>query len=512
MVAHAVQLTNGGLTTNQATRFRPSILSLDEQDFVTHFLKELEREDGLGRLQKKLTTVRSKDNLLRLYQPVHRVFHMALIDVSCPRQGEPRVDPKRIVSSGLVVRRLGDKGQRLGWMKREGKIVGWRPIPETVRPGELGALDYDPSSQLRRQRALGANATLLRQLQPADPASAALEEDHVNMFTTTPQIVELHGRTFLYTVVPLTSSESSEEDEVPAPFTTADIVERMPGLLRAGSASRSALPPTASTMNNSSLTSAGAVLMVGNLRYLANEVGLFTGTKRTKALYKLLDKVAMPSNSEARTLARYLDKAYKVLIEKDANESNSIAMPASWPSIAKTGKGASEQNIIAAIEACMLERWADLAPAPGRFEDSKANYVLQAFVRVADSPTCPPRTVWSDESEPFEIVPWFESSGKPPVQIELPEINKETLKNMKPNVAFKVPQSVQQFMDKINMEDLMEGKSNKSETKWGMICGFSIPIITLCAFIFLQIFLSLLNIVFFWLPFIKICIPFPKKT
>jgi hypothetical protein len=271
------------------------------------------------------------------------------------------------------------------------------------------------------------------------------------------------------------------------------------------------LPPTGSTMSNSSLGYAGAVLMVGNLRYLANEVGLFTGTKRTKALYKLLDKIAMPRNSAARTLARYLEKAYKVLVEKDEDEGNSIAMPASWPSIAATGKGVSEKNIIAAIEACMLERWADLAPAPGRFDDSDAQYVMQAFVRVADSPSCPPNTVWSEESEPFEIVPWFESSGKPPVQIELPDINKDTLKNMKPNVAFKVPQSVQQFMDKINMDDLLAGKSNKSDTKWGMICGFSIPIITLCAFIFLQIFLSLLNILFFWLPFIKICIPFPKK-
>jgi hypothetical protein len=27
----------------------------------------------------------------------------------------------------------------------------------------------------------------------------------------------------------------------------------------------------------------------------------------------------------------------------------------------------------------------------------------------------------------------------------------------------------------------------------------------------LQIFLTLLNLVFWWLPFLKICIPFPKK-
>jgi hypothetical protein len=41
------------------------------------------------------------------------------------------------------------------------------------------------------------------------------------------------------------------------------------------------------------------------------------------------------------------------------------------------------------------------------------------------------------------------------------------------------------------------------------ICSFSIPLITICAFFVLNIFLSLLNIVFFWMAFIKICIPFP---
>ena len=44
----------------------------------------------------------------------------------------------------------------------------------------------------------------------------------------------------------------------------------------------------------------------------------------------------------------------------------------------------------------------------------------------------------------------------------------------------------------------------------GMICSLSIPIITICALILLMIIVSLLNIVFWWLPFFKIC--FPKKT
>ena len=46
----------------------------------------------------------------------------------------------------------------------------------------------------------------------------------------------------------------------------------------------------------------------------------------------------------------------------------------------------------------------------------------------------------------------------------------------------------------------------------GVICQFSIPIITICALLLLMIFVILLNIVFFWLPFFRICLPVPVRS
>ena len=43
-----------------------------------------------------------------------------------------------------------------------------------------------------------------------------------------------------------------------------------------------------------------------------------------------------------------------------------------------------------------------------------------------------------------------------------------------------------------------------------MVCSFSIPIVTLVALIVLMIFVILLNLIFFWLPLLKICFPVPK--
>ncbi len=130
-------------------------------------------------------------------------------------------------------------------------------------------------------------------------------------------------------------------------------------------------------------------------------------------------------------------------------------------------------------------------------------------MRLKGENGCPCRTVWSVPSEVFEIVPWYESSGQPPVSVALPALDKQALSQLKPNVAFKVPPSLRKTLEKLDMNKLLEGSHEQGSGSFGMICGFNIPIITLCAFIVLQIFLMLLHIVFFWLPFVRICIPFP---
>jgi hypothetical protein len=51
---------------------------------------------------------------------------------------------------------------------------------------------------------------------------------------------------------------------------------------------------------------------------------------------------------------------------------------------------------------------------------------------------------------------------------------------------------------------------NASGINIGMICSLSIPIITICALILLIIIVTLLDLIFRWLPFFIMCFPFPK--
>jgi hypothetical protein len=158
-----------------------------------------------------------------------------------------------------------------------------------------------------------------------------------------------------------------------------------------------------------------------------------------------------------------------------------------------------------------------LKPGKGRFEadsrEADARYVLRAFIRLKpEQPGCPARIVWSPYSEEFTIAPWFESAGQPPTMVELPDLfDRNVLKSLKPNVAFTVPSKLATLIAG-DPKKLRDGEGNEGDglgLAW--ICSFSIPIITICAFIILSIFLSLFNLIFWWLPFLKICIPFPKK-
>jgi hypothetical protein len=186
-------------------------------------------------------------------------------------------------------------------------------------------------------------------------------------------------------------------------------------------------------------------------------------------------------------------------------------MPSAWDSLTT-----SDQNaIVDALAASLQARSSKVLTPQGRFQDPSRLYKLRVFVRVKGAtPTCPPKLLWSKYSDPFRIAAWYESSGRNVAPVQMPDpTDRGFLKNAKPNAAFAVPAGLMNAMQNSSLDGLSKGTppaGPKIGLNW--ICGFSIPLITICAFFVLNIFLTLLNICFFWLPFIKICIPFPTVT
>lgn len=514
-------------------RRAPTILQRTAQDFVGELLEELAGANGVRAAtdarQKKLAQDKDKDGVLRLYQPVHRTFHLALLEVACEFQGQyPRLDPEKIDSCGLVVRRLVRRGGReveQKWMYLGRTVRGW---VDADTPAEL-KLDPDP---VRRPAALTTgNAEIDRRLMLNYKASLAgrpdpnqLCETVAPLFVAPPDVSAATKKTILYGMVPVTSSEKSE---APAPAVSFDATqqqmkEHLSGYLKSGVntpfsnlAGRRFTFLQVSNPRPEPKTQLGQFMLF--LQQLSVEFNAFGGTAAARILFAMLNQIELSfstqTNSgttvEKRRAGDFLREAKAVLVDGEGEDSSrSVLMPDFWPTVS----AAQEQSLTVAIGGAMTARFAEIRPQEGRFDDLTGRYVLRAFVRVKRDDGCPPELIWSDQpSEAFTIVPWYETGPMPPVQVALPSIDRDFIKNVKPNVSFAVPSDLSNLLQGNDPKKMSDGEGAKPsgglQLDW--ICGFNIPIITICAFIVLNIFLSLFEIIFKWMFFIKICIPFP---
>jgi len=530
----------------------PVILQHDDEDFVDTILNDLRTAGGRSSLAESIAATRTADQTLKLFQPVQRRFHVALVDASCDIPGKPRIDPAQIDAAGMVLRRLRSDAQRgdyrEGWMRASGRLRGW------VAVDRIGNADADPASATRlAQRATG-QVQIDRALAAlgADTDPALLNEHVVPMFVAPPDVCKQAGRTLIYGVVPTSSSElASGPPDVQAAFEgfgpetqafSNHLVQPLKGMAysfpRPGEFFDSnwfeaieqpgASPPSGkvsgetTTMSTTLFQSIIAERtappdnsplhqFVVLLRQIAVEFDAFGDSAESQGLFARLEGITLTYALQtgelvARTVTAgtFLRNASRVLLERD-EDAGPVEMPKTWPELAPPAR----TQLANALSQSMQARFVSVKGRPGRFDEPDARYVLRAFVRLKADGACPPRTIWSDYSEPFVIAPWYEGGGTP-AQIPLPDVSdRNLLKSLKPNVSFVLPPKLQNLLGG-SPKDMMDGKLNDGGLTLGWICSFSIPIITLCAFIVLNIFLSLFDLFFRWMLFIKICIPFPK--
>ena len=135
-----------------------------------------------------------------------------------------------------------------------------------------------------------------------------------------------------------------------------------------------------------------------------------------------------------------------------------------------------------------------------------------------ERPNCPPnrRATMSPPSRPFHLASFFDAQAPArALNITLPGASVKDFRDSSQSVTMRftaeLRNQVQRIQD-ITLEQLQDGESGSSPgVNIGMICSLSIPIITICALVLLIIMVALLNIVFWWLPFFKICFPLPSS-
>jgi hypothetical protein len=404
-------------------------------------------------------------------------------------------------------------------------LRGWVKVDEKVEGGR----DPDPA---RRPPALRSGHPEIDRHLAALPGAlgGSLAESVSPLFPAPPELCAALGKTLLYGLVPVTSSELSE---APATFhfELDDVKSHMPQLLRSGLPLK--VPHAGGRLSSTDVTNAeraggtGAddleaattadnpqsqipaiLTFVAQLRQITLEFGAFDTSPAAQVLFQQMNDIQLPFESDRfRGAGDFLKDAAAVLL---GGADGAVAMPTQWPAIDPD----PAEKLAEAVQAALPVRMARVAPQEGRFAQASREYVLRAFVRVQPHDGCQPQTFWSDQSEHFTIRPWYATSDAPPVAIALPDpTDLNFLAQLKPNVAFVLPKRLFNLMNS-DPKKLMEGNATPSD--WGpdvsWICGFNIPIITLCAFIVLNIFLGLFNLIFWWLPFVKICIPLPKRS
>jgi hypothetical protein len=428
------------------------ILQTTKAEFVPALLVDLATKAAFQNFQSPS----AKNGFLHLLQPVHRTFNVIVAEAVCDAPGYPRLDPRKIESAGLVVRQVGaldgDEvalGDRPSiWSYDETGPLGWQP---TAYP----EMEPDPA---RRRPLLTANSSINSRLSTFLKLNAPDAERTTPMFVAPREICDAIGRTLLFGVVPVTSSEEAATVQAP-PFSDDDLVSAMPAFLAGLGPGRSAdlsgigNPISRDDINQSALDGSGNPLnaLVQDLRLIYFGWSIFD--PGGEALVNLLKddavKVTFADGSD-KDLSQFLQEFCSFAFGDTSN--GTFELPTEWPL-----PGASlALTIRNAVRTRLQTRLGETIRPGKRFDDDNAVYIARAFVRARCREDCPPQLQWAEQpTAQFTIAPWWENGG--PVQtISLPDL--DALKKPKPNIAFALPPSLANLLNGINPKDFLAGK------------------------------------------------------
>lgn len=200
-------------------------------------------------------------------------------------------------------------------------------------------------------------------------------------------------------------------------------------------------------------------------------------------------------------------------------------------------KQARVDKFVALIVRALPERSEEpVPPAPlaaqAPLDARGGQFVIRCvFERPLCGPLDPP--VLSEPTPPFQLAGFFDPDAPArPIRIALPiDTTPAGLRKFDKNTAFMISDSLcgqMQRMNGITFGDLVLSvlpwpfhkdlsskvpnvkACNSGGVDIGMICTFSIPIITICALILLMIIVLLFDFIFKWLPLFRICFPLPR--
>jgi hypothetical protein len=491
----------GGLDIRQPDFFRPALLEFSTDKFMEEFLSAITAKPASVFQQMVMDEIAPGENL-KFYQPAHGRFYLTCGSLCCRIPGFPdrEVQTASNESVFFVLRKKAGNAE-YGWCGVE-KNRSWKSLEDRPRrvlemeerlplvltnAGNNRALFYGyiPVSSQETYQSSQPNETPIT-VSNADTRrdefeskitqtlkmlldlgqNLATDIEKPGQPTPTPAQVESVKETTLFWLLDLSAFLS----------TNAPSVDQ---------AIRGVPPQPALTSNQSALRS-----------FLTSKS---IGSKTLAAA--LIDVESARQQIEQMKPGEPLPKDYSLwsMSGWTPDELENAFFPASGAAVLKQYE---PPTALPAIE----------SPKFSMFGGEKIDQYVLRF--VYERAQCDPAHHYiSQESLPFHLAGFFDPDAPArPIRIALPtDVSVAGLRRLKKNVAFMMSTELRNKLASISgkEKELLNGAPPSSEGSFdiGHICSFSIPIITICAFILLMIILMLLNFVFWWLPFFKICFP-----
>jgi hypothetical protein len=523
VIAHQLEWTcasplwGPAMSADRTAMRRPTILSFATDAFIDDLNATLARRPA--DVATKVAVYESERatpapaptgaETLKLYQPAHGRHYLVAANLVCQIPGIPDhvVDISRDEAISFVLRRVDDKGGELAWViTRAGQTPEgeWRAVPDPRAPlaGEklypMFGLPYADKGRTRK-----LNIGLV-------PVGAREQFEAAEIAATPPD----------------TSSEGDPRANV-ADSRLADTLE----LLQTPQVALSGVTTTERDQIRAAQEAqekeATAFLLLDLADWLAQEAPRF---------WTAIAALSRPSGTVARQLYDALTQ-----LRVDANAAGTwrdgMLLAASErdkllgdvegaPTLTRNAR--RSQLLAQALRTMLNDFVAEIGPAApavavgsstGTSKSTTApattglRYVLRAIYR---RPRCGAlhKDVVSDPSAEFVLAAFYDFDAPArPIRISLPiDTSIAGLRKFKKNVSFVLSKSLRaQLSRTTDLKKALDGNIASGKSfELSEICSFSIPVITICALIVLMIFIQLLNIVFWWIPFLKICLPIPQ--
>jgi hypothetical protein len=469
----------------QSDFFQPRLLEFQTDRFMDDFFKAAgARSPGAFR---QAVLAPADGETAKLYQPAHQRYYLLCSSLCCATAGFPDraarlADGERV---SFVLRRLFNRAE-YGWVA-DGPSKGWQPVP-------AGAPLVDAKGAPEERLPLHAVPT-------AD------------------------GRTVLFGYVPVASRDTYPAPAAQSPVDTTEDV-------RLGELQARFLDPLDPAQSGQTFksTDGGVQLQVSvylllelwdylaqylpevTTASLAGTTNSLTGPEKDLADY-LQAQTITGSLTLAGALAQVGGKQAD-LNQPGGGDLGALGFDGTYnlKNYAPDAAGLKAKVGAALPPTQPLIEVPKLAVQPG------ALYLLRC---VYERPQCFPPQVWvSQPSVQFTLAPYFDPDAPArQIRIGLPvDISIAGLRKFKKGVSFLMSNALKKKLDCLEGQgqNVFTGPAQCNDTATtldlGHICSFSIPIITICAFVLLLVIVIVLNIAFWWLPFFRICLPLNLKV